>query len=331
VGHLSQLKSSLVVLRGFKSNSLLQDFIRYMRIRDSKQRVLFPGFNPVAAAARRRPVPLGQWVSLDGVPASPPDFASLPTPKEVLSGSVAPDFRGLRLRDNNHFISGLLPSFYDTWRSVVGDLPEFRVVRPWLRGGVHIPSFFRHFRGVHNGRSFDSVIPPPMYYQNDNKCNDWVGFISETILKRVEEGSMVLLGKLGQVPPPRVINALSVEPTKPRLILSMRAVNLFCQDTPFTLAPLSEIVQSVEPHSFFSGTDDVQGYKQVPLTTASYQYAGFEWQGWLFSDTTLPFGWKNSAYCYTTIGNVLTAHLRRLGIYSELWIDDRFVGRARTL
>jgi hypothetical protein len=305
--------------------------VRYLRIRDSKPRVLCPGFDPVAAAARRRPKPVERWVNLSGAAASPPDFSSLPTPKEVLSGAAAPNFDRLRLRDSNNFISGLLPSFYDTWRSVVGDLPEFRVVQSWLRGGVHIPSFFEHFKGVHNGRSFDSVIPPPMYYQNDTKCYDWVDFISETILKRVEEGSMVLLGQLGRVTPPRVINALSVEPIKPRLILSMRAVNLFCRDTPFTLVPLSEIVQTVEPHSFFSGTDDVQGYKQVSLTEAFYQYAGFEWQGWLFSDTTLPFGWKNSAYCYTTIGNVLTAHLRRLGIYSELWIDDRFVGRARTL
>jgi hypothetical protein len=302
-----------------------------LRIRESKPQVSCPGFDPVAAAARHRSGPMERWVDIDGVPALPPDFASLPTPAEVLSGAKAPDFGGLRLRDHTNFVSGLLPSYYETWRLVVGDLPEFGVVQSWLRGGVHIPSFFKHFKGVHNGRSFDSVIPPPMYFQNDTKCFDWVEFICKTILKRVEEGSMILLGKLGRGPLPRVINALSVEPTKPRLILSMRAVNLFCRDTPFTLAPLSEIVQTVEPHSFFSGTDDVQGYKQVPLTEASYQFTGFEWQGWLFSDTTLPFGWKNSAYCYTTIGNVLTAHLRRLGIYSELWIDDRFVGRARTL
>ena len=63
---------------------------------------------------------------------------------------------------------------------------------------------------------------------------------------------MILLGRLGEVSPPRVINALSVEPTKPRLINSMRAVNLFCRDTPFTLAPLSEIVRTVEQSSFLA-------------------------------------------------------------------------------
>ena len=299
-----------------------------MTIRNSRPRAVDPSFDPVAAAARKCRDPVQQWVDLSGVAASPPDFDSLPSPADVLAGVARPDFQGLRLRDPDAFISGSLPSFYETWCSIVGGLPEFDIVRPWLRDGVHIPSFFQHFKGTHNGRVFDSSVPPPMYFQNDSKCNDWVEFISSTILKRVEEGSMILLGRLGEVSPPRVINALSVEPTKPRLINSMRAVNLFCRDTPFTLAPLSEIVRSVEQDSFFSGTDDVQGYKQVSLTPGSYQYAGFEWQGWVFSDTTLPFGWKNSAYVYTTIGNVLTAYLRKLGIYSELWIDDRFIGRA---
>ena len=55
---------------------------------------------------------------------------------------------------------------------------------------------------------------------------------------------------------PRVVNAISVEPTKPRLILSMRAVNLFCRDAKFALTLLSEIAQHVPKNSFFTGLDD---------------------------------------------------------------------------
>ena len=61
---------------------------------------------------------------------------------------------------------------------------------------------------------------------------------------------MCVLGRVGVVPPPLVVNALSVEPTKPRLILSMRALNLFCGDTPFSLTPLSDIIKSVQPKVF---------------------------------------------------------------------------------
>ena len=125
-----------------------------------------------------------------------------------------------------------------------------------------------------------------------------------------------------------MVNALSVEPTKPRLINSMRAVNLFCRDAPFILTSLSEIVQHVPEHSFFSGMDDTQGYKHLALTPESQPFTGFEWGGHWFCDTTLPFGWKNSAYVYYTTGEVLSHWLRSRGIYTELWIDDRFLGLA---
>merc|ERR1711946_84814 len=85
-----------------------------------------------------------------------------------------------------------------------------------------------------------------MYFQNDReRCLEFEGFVTKTILQRLKEGSMKWLGRVGIDPPPRVVNALSVEPTKPRLINSMRAVNLFCEDHPFMLTPLSEIVQHI--------------------------------------------------------------------------------------
>ena len=168
-----------------------------------------------------------------------------------------------------------------------------------------------------------------MYFQNDNdRIADFTDFVGETILTRLREGSIKYLGRVGVDPPPRVVNALSVEPTKPRLINSMRAVNLFCQTKDFTLSPLSEIVQNIPAGSYFSAMDDTQGYKHLSLTPESYQYCGFEFAGHWFCDTTLPFGWKLSAYVYTTVGEVLSEWVRSRGIYTALWIDDRFLGLA---
>ena len=79
---------------------------------------------------------------------------------------------------------------------------------------------------------------------------------------------------------------------------------------------------------FFSSTDDVQGYKQIPLTPDSYKFCGFEWGGFYFCDTTQPFGWKNSAFVYTSVGNVLSAFLKKQGVHTKLWIDDRFIGEG---
>ena len=124
---------------------------------------------------------------------------------------------------------------------------------------------------------------------------------------------------------------LSVEPTKPRLILSMKAVNLFCRDTPFSLTQLSEIVRHIPEGSFFSGMDDTQGYKHLSLTPESYPFCGFEFAGHWFCDTTLPFGWKNSAFVYFSVGEVFSEWLRSRGCYTQLWIDDRFLGLAPSL
>ena len=124
------------------------------------------------------------------------------------------------------------------------------------------------------------------------------------------------------------MNGLSVEPTKPRLILSMKAVNLFCKDNEFTLDPLSDIVCHILPGSFFSGLDDTQGYTHLSLTPESYEFCDFEFAGFWFCDNTLSFGWKNSACVYTTVGGVLSVWLEAREIYTALWIDDRFLGLA---
>ena len=201
-------------------------------------------------------------------------------------------------------------------------------VASWIKDGVDLPSFFRHFKGELNGRFFNHDVPPPMYLQNDRKCEDWKEFLSSTILKRLAEGSMKCLGRVGIDPPPKVVNALSVEPIKPRIILSCKGPNLFTEDAELKLTSLAEIVRHIPKDSYFSSFDDVQGYKQMMLTPRSYQYCGFEFAGYWFCDTTLPFGWKNSAFVYTTTGNLLTQWLESRGIYSALWIDDRFVGAA---
>ena len=269
------------------------------------------------------------WVTLEGEKASPPRLNRLPHPDDVLGGRAKPAFELLRLRDANSFRCGNLHQFAHQWDRLMGDVRGYETVRPWLHRGVHVPDFFQHYEGEHNGRILDSDIPPPMYFQNDSeKCMEFKGFVTKTILQRLLEGSIKYLGRVGVDPPPRVVNALTVEPTKPRLNLSMRAVNLFCKDNPFKLTPLTEITEHINEGGFFTGMDDTQGYKQLSLTPESYQFCGFEWGGHWFCDTTLPFGWKNSAYVYFTVGEVLSEWLRERGIYSELWIDDRFLGEA---
>ncbi|XP_038045151.1 uncharacterized protein LOC119719725 [Patiria miniata] len=201
-------------------------------------------------------------------------------------------------------------------------------VRVWLHGGVDLFEFFQPYQGKYRGRDFNSETPPHMYFPNAPICKQFVPSINDTITKRLIEGSVELLGAVHEVSPPKCVNALSIEPSKPRLVLSMKGPNLWCKDTPFKLVPLGDIVKPVHKGGFFSGTDDAQGYKQLLLTGRSKTFCGFEWAGFYFEDTTLPFGFKNSAYIYSTVGFCLSTWLKNRGIHTEVWIDDRFIGEA---
>ena len=99
--------------------------------------------------------------------------------------------------------------------------------------GIHISLVFQHYEGAFNGRIFSPDVPPPVYFQNAPVCRNFSEFVPDTITMRLKEGSMLLLGKIGETSPPRVLIALSVEQVKPRLILFMRAVNLFVVTLPF--------------------------------------------------------------------------------------------------
>lgn len=108
----------------------------------------------------------------------------------------------------------------------------------------------------------------------------------------------------------------------------MKGPNIWCKDTPFKLVPLGDTVESISRGGKFSGIDDAQGYKQILLNERSRTFCGFEWAGFYFVDTTLPFGFKNSAYIYSSLGFCLSTWLKNRGIHTEVWIVERFIGEC---
>ena len=71
------------------------------------------------------------------------------------------------------------------------------------------------------------------------------------------------------------------------------------------------------------------GYDHVRLHPSSSTFFGLEWEGWYFVYTTLPFGWKASAYLYHSIGLAATCYVRALGVPCSQYIDDRHNGQLR--
>lgn len=133
-------------------------------------------------------------------------------------------------------------------------------------------------------------------------------------------------GPVGVATPPHMVLPLTVEPTKPRLCLDPRFLNLWMRDVPFHQDKLSDVPRYVYRGSFITKS----AYDHLLLTACSQTYFGFEWGGLWFVCNTLPFGWKISPFIYHTIGLAASGFLREHGIHCSLYIDDRLNGELLT-
>lgn len=127
------------------------------------------------------------------------------------------------------------------------------------------------------GTRYDSTTPPPQVLPNAGNTSQFSGFIAKTITDRLRSGAIQVWGKVGEIEPPQVVSPITVEPTKPRMCIDMRYLNLWMRDTPFQLDSLLDIPRIASNHSFMSKLDDKSGYDHVSMTTNSYTYLGFEW------------------------------------------------------
>ncbi|KAK3710527.1 hypothetical protein QZH41_009353, partial [Actinostola sp. cb2023] len=91
------------------------------------------------------------------------------------------------------------------------------------------------------------------------------------------------------------------------------------------MAHLAQVPRFVYSGSHMSKLDDKSGYDYLLLTEDSQTYVGFEWEGWWYVNTTLPFGWKNSPFVYQSVGMAAMSYLRNLGVACSLYIDDRLI------
>ena len=76
--------------------------------------------------------------------------------------------------------------------------------------------------------------------------------------------------------------------------------------------------------------DDNSDYDRISLSPFSQTYVGFQWNGFWFVCTKLPFGWRISLYICHTINLVASGYLYACGIPCSLYIDDWLNGELLT-
>ena len=238
--------------------------------------------------------------------------------------------QGLAFRDPSKFIAGGLHDHLDQWDSLVDIVNNEQSVefRKCLRDKVDIFDYFKPFKGNFFGLHLDSDIPPKCILPNYASCEQYGPIIAEQLHERIKNGSMELVGKIGEVDPPHLVMPLVVvsQRDKIRLCHDERLLNLFMVHKPFMLEGLAQIPAMLCQGDKIASSDEKSAYDGVLISPRSRTFFGLQFGGWYLQYRTLPFGWSISLYIYQSIGMQLTSYLRSLGIKTIQYLDDRFLG-----
>ena len=162
----------------------------------------------------------------------------------------------------------------------------------WILNKIKISNFTWHFNGFFKGQHYCSDFLPCKQFGNHASCKAFSDFLSKEILKRLMVGALRVWERVGDDSLPYLVLTLTLEPTKPRLCLDARYLNLWMTSMPFSLDRLADVPQYVYRGSYITKCDDKSAYGHVSPSPSSQTYVGFQWNGFWFVCTTLPFGWK---------------------------------------
>ena len=229
------------------------------------------------------------------------------------------------VRDDAHFQGGCLSAGIDFWKNTL--LPAAAVsaektnrILRWISDGVHIPDFFRHFRGRFAGVNYDAPSPPRFHAPNrpmpDEIHRD---FVSAEIKRLLQVNAIQISAEM-----PHIVCPLGVVQNKGklRMILDARYTNLWSPSPPMRYESLRQFQHGLDVDDLLFSLDHKAGYHHVKLSPESYQYVGFRWRSVFYTFKVLPFGWAPACYVYQTLSSVLAAFLRRLAIHTIVYLDD---------
>lgn len=287
-------------------------------------------FRPLEAIRQKHHM---EWTDCKGSPLQSPTKISI---KDIWDSHQEGTLKkeNIIFRDANSFIAGQLHCEPDNWSFILNDNNDShsKLVQSWLTGGVDIADYFNHFKGNFRNQSYDSRIPPPTVIPNHASCIAYASEIAEHLEDRIRNGSLQLLGRVGEVPPPTVVMPLVMVPGKKknRLCHDERLLNLFMKAHPFTLETLKLVPNILPPGAFITNCDEKSAYDGLSISLASRTYFGVEFGGWYMQYTTLPFGWSMSPFIYQTVGMQVTSFLRSKGIITLQYLDDRLIGPIKS-
>jgi len=203
----------------------------------------------------------------------------LPSLEMVSSGMVFASPDQLRFRDPKAFFPGNVHNNISLWQQIMpGGRPKSDEILKYLELGVDVTDFFTPLKGIFQGKFYDHPTPPQAWFPNSKSCIPFDNFVTETILSRVSNRSLLVWGKVGDIEPPTIVMPITVEPGKPRMCHDERYLNCWIRDLPFSLDLISDLPRYLEFEHYQSTCDDKSGYDHILLSGISSAFFGLEWK-----------------------------------------------------
>ena len=107
-----------------------------------------------------------------------------------------------------------------------------------------------------------------------------------------------------------------------RVILNLKAINVFIPPQHFRMETLVSILPTISPQDWAVSIDLKDAYLHVPIHPTSRHLLSFQYQGRTFQYRVLPFGLKESPWVFTRLVSTLVGYLRCRGICIHYYLDD---------
>ena len=156
-----------------------------------------------------------RWPQGEGGPIVP----SVPPPFQMIAkGLLDTPLADMWVRDSGSFLAGEPHKHVSGWEYLTQNHPQQDLIMSWIKDGINIHEFIVPFHGTYRRKSYHHSFPPDAIFPNNKSCIPHAQVISTEIEKKITMGAMTVLGRIGEVPPPRIVMPLSTEPSKPRLV-----------------------------------------------------------------------------------------------------------------
>ena len=106
------------------------------------------------------------WCSFEGKPSSSAIQKPLSFISEVTSGVTKVSV------EDDYFITAEVHNQYHMWEQILHGFHKKEVLK-YISKGMSVFNFFKPFKGDFKGKSYDSQLPPKMFFKNNKICNEY--------------------------------------------------------------------------------------------------------------------------------------------------------------